>query len=228
MLRILDSLHDLVTAPVVAGEYHGPVLFSGDASSDIFVSLFAPAVTALRPDVGTTDLTRGAYGSSYHTRVLPESLNIVDDPSLATFQGKGLLGAYSVDDEGVPAQTVTLVDQGKLVNYLIGREPIKDFPASNGHGRSGPAGAPRPELGVLRIEAAKSLSPDELNQRLLAMEQRSGTRLGPTPSIPLAEISHRCLLYKIDVATGKRELGARRRARRSRPALAAVRHPRRR
>jgi len=41
-----------------------------------------------------------------------------------------------VDDEGVPAQAVNVVVNGKLQNYLIGRTPIRDFPESNGHGRA--------------------------------------------------------------------------------------------
>ena len=51
------------------------------------------------------------------------------------------MGAYEVDNEGVPAQAVKLVTDGKLENYLIGREPVRDFPQSNGHGRAGITGA---------------------------------------------------------------------------------------
>ena len=54
-------------------------------------------------------------------------MNVVDDPGLKSFNGKGLLGAYAVDDEGVPAQAVKLVDDGRLLNYLIGRQPSAIF-----------------------------------------------------------------------------------------------------
>jgi TldD protein len=57
---------------------------------------------------------------------------------------RGWLGAYDVDDEGVPAQAVKLVVAGRLENYLIGREPVRDFPQSNGHGRAGITEPPRP------------------------------------------------------------------------------------
>ena len=60
---------------------------------------------------------------------------------LKSYNGKGLVGAYDVDDEGVPAQAVKLVTAGRLENYLIGREPVRDFPQSNGHGRAGITGA---------------------------------------------------------------------------------------
>lgn len=205
VVGILATLHDLAAAPAMGGDYHGPVLFSGDASSDIFARLFVPAVSALRPELGTTERTRGAYSSGYQTRVLPEFLNVVDDPALATFQGKGLLGSYAIDDEGVPQQAVTVVDHGKLMNYLIGRQPVKDFPASNGHGRAGAGADPRPSIAVLHVEAANTLSPEALNQKLLALGKDEGLDAvyevetfgrGLTPR----------LLYKIDVASGKREL----------------------
>jgi len=54
--------------------------------------------------------------------------------------GRGLGGSYKVDDEGVRAAPVTVVDKGTLVNYLIGRAPIRDFPVSNGHGRASGSG----------------------------------------------------------------------------------------
>jgi len=205
VLRVLLTLRDLRNAPVMSEEYHGPVLFSGDAAADTFTQLFASSIAAVRPETGTTARTRGPYQASYQTRVLPEFLKVTDDPSVAAFQGKGLLGSYRIDDEGVPAQSVTVVDQGKLVNYLIGREPVKDFPSSNGHGRAAVASAFHPEIGVLHIEAAQPLSAEALNQKLLAMGKDQGLEsvyfiqtFGP-------ELSPR-LLYKIHVADGRREL----------------------
>ena len=64
-------------------------------------------------------------------------MNVKDDPLLKTFDGHTLMGSYDVDDEGVPAESIDVVLSGKLLNYEIGREPIKDFPDSNGHGRAG-------------------------------------------------------------------------------------------
>ena len=51
----------------------------------------------------------------------------------------------------MPAQAVKLVTAGRLENYLIGREPVRDFPQSNGHGRAGVTGASRPAIGVLKV-----------------------------------------------------------------------------
>ncbi len=168
-LKLIASLTDLRNAPLVQEEYHGPVLLSSDASADILLSTMASGLSATRPKLGTEARTNGFFASSYHERILPVSFDVVDDPSLKSFNGKGLVGAYDVDDEGVPAQAVNLVTAGKLVNYLIGREPVRDFPQSNGHGRAGFTGPPAPTLGVLKVTAKNGLADEELNRKLLDM-----------------------------------------------------------
>jgi predicted Zn-dependent protease len=166
----LRSLDDLSKAPVVdAEDYHGPALFSGDAAADVMNQLFVGNVEADRPELGTMARTRGAYASSYKARVLPEFMNVVDNPLETKFNGRSLLGAYPVDDEGVPAQVVNVVDNGRLDNYLIGREPIKDFPASNGHGRAAPGAPAHSRSGVMIFSSAHPVSPEDLNKQLLAM-----------------------------------------------------------
>ncbi len=171
----LRSFNDLRNAPVVAADdYHGPVLFSADASTDVLTRLFIPNIEADRPEPGTTARTQGAYTSSLHARVLPDFLNVEDDPLQADFEGKHLLGAYQFDDQGVSAQPTELVTNGKLERYLIGREPIRDFPASNGHGRAAPAQAARSHAGVTLIKPlpgkdGQLLSDKDMTDRLLAL-----------------------------------------------------------
>jgi len=135
--KTLDTLVALRQAPIVEEEYRGPVLFAPDAATDVVASLVGANVLGRKPQLGRPNRTVGAFATSYKTRVLPNFLSVVDDPTLHDFQGKSLVGTYEVDDDGVKAQPVTLVDNGTLVNYLVGRQPIRDFPASNGHGRAG-------------------------------------------------------------------------------------------
>jgi TldD protein len=205
VLEILDGLHQLHDTPVVTDEYHGPVLFSGSAAARSFDEYFARALTASRPQLGSTARTTGPFASSYNTRVLPDFMKIVDDPSLTEFNGKALLGAYKVDDQGVPAQDVTLVDDGKLTGYLLGREPIRDFPESNGHGRAPIAQPARSSIGVLHVEATGGLSEDDLVKKLISMGKDQGldsVYLLQTKSSPTEPRT----LYRIRVADGSREL----------------------
>ena len=200
---LLASLVELRKAPVVEEEYHGPVLLSSDASADTMRSLVASALTATRPKLGTEARTNGAFASSYHARVLPEFLNVNDDPGRKEFNGKGLVGAYAIDDEGVPAQAVKLVTEGKLEGFLIGREPVRDFPQSNGHGRAGIAGSPRPAFGVLEITAQDGLSDDALEKKLVDLGKDRGLKSVYYVETLGGEAPR--LLYRITL-DGKREL----------------------
>ncbi len=200
---LLASLVELRKAPVVEEEYHGPVLLSSDASADTMRLLVASALTATRPKLGTEARTNGAFASSYHARVLPEFLNVSDDPGRKAFNGKGLVGAYAIDDEGVPAQAVKLVTDGKLEGFLIGREPVLDFPHSNGHGRAGIAGSPRPAFGVFEITAQDGLSDDALEKQLVDLGKDRGLKSVYYVETLGGEAPR--LLYRI-TPDGKREL----------------------
>jgi predicted Zn-dependent protease len=198
------SLADLRKAPLVEEEYHGPLLMSSDAGADTMRALLASGVTATRPKLGTEARTNGPFASSYHARVLPDFFDVVDDPSVKSYNGKSLVGAYDVDDEGVPGQAVKLVAAGKLENYLIGREPVRDFPHSNGHGRAGVAGPPNPSIGVFQVTAKNGLTDEELNRKLLDLAKDRGLKNVYYVSTLGGELSPR-LLYRVS-DDGKREL----------------------
>jgi TldD protein len=200
----LLSFNDLRNAPVVdAEDYHGPVLFSGDASADVIDKLFVPNVEADRPDIGTTARTQGAYQSSYKTPILPPFLTVVDDPSMKKFEGHALLGSYEVDDEGEPVAPVTLVEHGKLTNYLLGREPVKDFPASDGHGRAGLGQAAHSRAGVILVKSNEPLSEEAMKAKLLALAKEQGRNVYEVETLG-NELSPR-LLYRVS-PDGKRTL----------------------
>jgi len=200
---LIASLTDLRKAPVVEEEYHGPVLLSADASTDLMRSLVASGVTATRPKLGTEARTNGPFASSFHARVLPDFLDVVDDPGLKTFDGKELVGAYAVDDDGVPAQGVKLITAGKLENYLIGREPVKDFPQSNGHGRAGITGPARPSIGVMKVTATDGLTDEALNKKLLDLAKDRELKSVYYVETMGGDVPR--LLYRIST-DGKREL----------------------
>jgi TldD protein len=169
MRKALDSLVALREAPIAEEEYRGPVLFSADAANDIFASLIGNNVLGRKPQPGRPNRTTGLFATSFKSRVLPAFLTIVDDPSVKQFQGKSLMGSYDVDSEGVRAQPVVAVDKGTLTNYLVGRQPIRDFPASNGHGRSVPGGFPLPSIGSLFVRTAEPQPAAQLRKQLLEM-----------------------------------------------------------
>jgi hypothetical protein len=167
--KTLDTIIALRKAPIVEEEYRGPVLFAPDAANDIVVSLLGSNLVGRKPQLGKPNRTIGSFATSYKNRVLPNFATLVDDPTLKSFGGKSLVGSYDIDSEGVKAQSVTLVDNGSLTNYLVGRDPIRDFTTSNGHGRAGPGSPPQPNPGVLIFKTSDPQSPEALKKRIMEM-----------------------------------------------------------
>ena len=204
-LKLIDGMKKLREAPVVDEEYRGPVLFSNDAAADMFFELIVPNVLGSRPAPGRPARTTGAFASSYKARVLPDFISVVDDPTVDTFAGHGLGGSYKVDDEGVPVAPVPVVDKGELVNYLIGRQPIRDFPSSNGHGRAAGSGNTGPAPGNLFIRASKTSTREELKKQLMDQCRDRGFKYGYFVDTLGPRLSPR-LLYRVWVDDGHEEL----------------------
>jgi len=72
-----------------------------------------------------------------------------------------------VDEEGVKAQKVTLVENGVLKNELMSRRPGPDFDHSNGHGRAAFLNDARPTMSNLFFTSSDAVSPQELRKRFL-------------------------------------------------------------
>ena len=203
--KMLETLVRLRQASMVEEEYRGPVLFAPDAASDVISMLIGVNVLGRKPAPGAPARTTGAFSNSYKSRVLPAFLSIVDDPTMAAFQSHSLVGSYDVDDEGVKAAPVTVIDKGELVNYLLGRQPIRDFPASNGHGRAGPVGPAFPSVGNLIVRASETASPGELKRRMLEMCKEQGKPYGYLVETLGGRLAPR-LLYRVWVNDGHMEL----------------------
>lgn len=204
-VKLVADMKTLREAPVADEEYRGPVLFSNDAATDMFFDLIVPNVLGRRPLPGRPARTVGAFASSWKARVLPDFISVVDDPTLDTFAGHGLGGSYKVDDEGVPAAPVTVVDKGTLVNYLIGRVPIRDFPASNGHGRASGNGNTAPAPGNLFFRPAKTNTREELKKQLLDECRTRGLKYGYFVDTLGPRLSPR-MLYRVWTNDGHEEL----------------------
>ena len=180
--------------------------FPADSASTIFSSLVGDNVLGFKPELGQNARVRGQFASSYKTRVLPEFLTLVDDPTLSELDGTALLGHYDVDDEGVKAQPVPVVEKGILLNYLLGREPIRDFPSSNGHGRASlPLSWPAPALGNLVVRSSDGVAFDELKQKLIALCKDRGLDYGYYAKTMGGPRAPR-LLYRVWAKDGHEEL----------------------
>ncbi|MGA2846515.1 MAG: metallopeptidase TldD-related protein [Candidatus Acidiferrales bacterium] len=204
MAKMLETLKDLREAPLVEEDYRGPVLFSNDAATDVFTGLIGNNVLGIRPKPGESARTIGEFSSSYKSRVLPEFLSVVDDPTMKSFQGKSLIGNYEIDEEGVRAQLVPLIKDGMLMDYLLSRMPIRDFPDSNGHGRAAPGQPPMASIGNLIVEPKQPLPTEELKKKLIEMCRQENKPYGYYVET-LSGYDPR-LLYRVYVNDGHEEL----------------------
>lgn len=169
--QMARSLTERARAPQLE-QYSGPVLFEGRAAAQLLRAFLAenlggtPAPRGKNPGGGRV---RGesAWLKKIGRRVMPEGLAVEDAPGLAQFAGTPLLGFYRSDSEGVPAQRVSLIEDGKLERLLMSRTPNKKLHASNGHGRSGAIGRIRGRIGNLLLTARGGLAPDALRRRFL-------------------------------------------------------------
>jgi len=200
----LDTLKALRQAPIVEEEYRGPVLFSPDAADDVVATLLGNNVLGRKPQLGAPNRTTGTFATSYKSRILPPFIDVIDDPTLKEFHGKSLTGSYEVDSEGVKSQSVDIVDKGMLTNYLLGRQPIRDFPASNGHGRAAPASPPQPSLGVLLVKSSEAQTPQALKKRVEELVSDQGKPFGYRVET-MAGTAPR-LLYRVYAKDGHEEL----------------------
>jgi hypothetical protein len=118
----------------IVDDYEGPVLFEGEAAAQLLYYLAAAEFEATPPEpkAGVTweQLVRG--GPRVGRRLLPEGWTVWDDPTALPL---GAVGRYSYDLEGVPAQRVDLVHDGRVVDLLRSRVPLEDGKPSNGHAR---------------------------------------------------------------------------------------------
>jgi len=169
------ELMTLRAAPT-AQDYTGPVLFEARAAAPLLAQVLGPAVNGARPPISFSPVMEQMLGNlggksdwvgRLGARVLPASVSLVDDPGAKDFHGTPLIGGYAVDNEGVRAQKVTLVDSGNLKNEMMSRRPGPDFNESNGHGRAAFLNDAKPTMSNLFFSSAETLSAADLKKKFM-------------------------------------------------------------
>lgn len=152
----------------IGEEFAGPVLIEGVGGAQFVAETLVQMMQARRPPDAENPRMAQAPASPFLNRtglrVMADAFSASDTPSLTHFEGKPLAGSYTVDDEGVRARDVSLVEKGRLATLLTSRVPQKNFVRSNGHGRSSTVLA-----GVFQLESAQAIPAAELKQKYLAL-----------------------------------------------------------
>ncbi len=168
------NLIALRSAPVTE-PYNGPAILSGRASAVFFHEVLGHRLEGQRQRGDNEGQT---FTKLLGKQILPPFMNVVDDPTLKTFDGESLSGHYSYDDEGQPARRVDLIKDGVLETFLMSRLPIASFATSNGHGRAETGRMPTGRQGNLIISSTKTVSDKQLRQMLLDEAKKQGRPYG--------------------------------------------------
>ena len=177
--EMAQNLEALAKAPK-GEDYNGPVLFEGQASPQVFAEVLGRNLALERKPLGAR---AGFHASELEgrlgARVLPDSFDVVDDPSQKEWRGRALFGAYDVDREGVRAQALTAVEKGVLKGFLLTRQPVSGFSISNGHGRlPGPLGAAMAGVGNLFVSSSETVPAGDLKKKLIELVKARGLAYG--------------------------------------------------
>jgi len=168
------ELEGLVAAPINEPSV-GPALLTGRAAAVFFHEVFGHRAEGHRQKDAAEGQT---FAKKVGEPILPSFLSIVDDTTRKKLGSEDLLGYYQFDDEGVPAQSVTLVDHGILKNFEMSRSPLVGFPASNGHGRRQLGATPVSRQGNLIVESSKTVTNAQLRAKLIELIKTQGKPFG--------------------------------------------------
>lgn len=166
--RMAQQLERTRQAPL-AEDYTGPVLFEGTAAPQLISEMLESEVSGTPPEQsadGSPSRPDSQLSAQLGQRILPSGYTLIDDPTIDHLGQIPLAGCYRVDDEGIAAQKVTLVEDGIFKAFVMSRTPRKDVAHSNGHGRESYDGA-RARIANLILSSKSGSSSAELRKRLI-------------------------------------------------------------
>ena len=180
---IASEVSVLCSAPFF-DTYSGPVLFERQATAELVSQTLASNLRNFRKPLTDdrfleqrvkTILNESPFQNKVGTRILPEFLSVTDNPTKKSHRDVTLVGSYEVDDEGVQAREVKLIDEGYLKSLLTSRMPHNRVRESNGHGRGLP---PQAFFSNFFLSSKKIKSEVELKKELFNLCKKIGLKYG--------------------------------------------------
>lgn len=171
---VAGDLHSLARCKPME-PYAGPALLAGRGTGLLFHEAIGHRLEGER----MTSRTEGqTFAGKIGERVLPEGVDVIDDPSMHHWDGTPLFGGYRVDDEGVGTRPVKLVEDGVLKTFLMSRSAVPGFPRSNGHGRAERHQDPMGRMANLIVRSRDMYPWEEMKKMLAAEVERRKLRFG--------------------------------------------------
>ncbi len=182
-LRKMCSDLSAVQASEPLEEYEGPVLFVDDAAAQFVSHLFVDELSLNREILTDMEwlkeyLPYGRIAKRVQRRVFPDFVTVVDDPGREEWGKTSLAGCQSVDDQGVPSQTITLVKDGWLQSLPMTRAPTRRIAEPNGHARMLPIQMMVPAVTNLIVSSDKPLKEKKLLAKFRSLCKEYGNEYG--------------------------------------------------
>lgn len=217
--RLGHSLIERSQTSQIVEEYNGPVLFLAQAVAETFNTACTSSATSLINQRDEMVIDEGFIRSttlseSQINQLITSSIfDIYAKDQMETFDGQTLIGAYTIDADGVPVDKKTqLVHRGELISLLTNREATASHPNSNGHQRFWITSYDNEGVyattgaGVLVLSSHNKMSYDKLEKALRKQARDAGYRHAYIVERVLGSDwwFYNCIAYRIDVRTGKK------------------------
>jgi hypothetical protein len=180
LLKVAEDLGATVTTLAKAprgDDYSGPVIFDGIASAQLMAELLGRNLAMTRRPVVDSGAGGGVGGvpaseleGRIGVRILPESFWVRDDPTLKEWKGQHLFGTMKVDEDGVEAKPLSIIEKGVLKTVFLTRQPVRGFPATNARARlQGPYGSSSAAATNLIVESREVVAKADLKAKMIDM-----------------------------------------------------------
>jgi predicted Zn-dependent protease len=209
--ELAEKLIEEIHAPKMTDSYSGPVLFEQLAVPFTFYGNFfggSLSLIAERKPLTTEGFSYGGNGieEMMNKRITAREITIEDLTGTQEYKGVKLIGYAPVDAQGVvPAEKLTLVDKGILVNLLSDRVPSAKTPHSNGHALFSAGLSTSLNTGVIRLSDTRTKTYAELKKELLQRAKEEGYDYAYIVRKVANSGSYPSWLYKVNVSDGSEQ-----------------------
>ncbi len=152
--------------------YTGPVLLVQDGMAQFLERLLVNNLRNTKPLLMESNLEDASVGElvkKVGRRVMSTGLEVSDQPQLRQYKGIPLSGFRPIDAEGVKAQHLQVVENGKLKEIPTLRSLLPGQKRSNGHAHTAGGRYPRAMLSNIFVSARAPLTQAQLEEKLMAL-----------------------------------------------------------
>ena len=116
--------------------YIGPILLEGAQTLNL-MKVLQREISYTKPVYSNNNnySLEGSFTNKIGLKVFSSGFDVIDEPLRKTFDNKKLAGYYEIDEEGVKAQKLQIIENGILKELPFTSSLTKNNSKSNGHAR---------------------------------------------------------------------------------------------